>query len=258
MSEMTAEALQLLVDISRESSNVETVEIPETERYALLNRRTGEVAFYPTEPATRNHKIGNVDTAISEARRLKAADLSSVVWCNYGSIVILDDKSRRDRSTLSFGKSSQFKLLETLRKNPQGMQQRNFIRMLRIDLDGCLGAAGNFLSLVRQLKFTAGQDATGTIQHGKESISRSTIAELVGADSIPEEVVLTVRVYDLPFEPVRSVRCAVEIDVNSATFVLTPFPGQLEDAENAAIGAIREHLTVELDGDKIPVVFGTP
>lgn len=255
---MIREGLEYLVELARGSNKLEILSIPSKKQYAVANNQTGQLTFFDIEPESRNHKIGSLDTVISEAKRLQVAPMDPVVWCSSGCIVILDDSRRRDRSVLAFAKTSQFRLLEQLRAKQCSMIQKAFVKMLRIDLDGCLGAAGNFLSLIRQLKFNAAQDGNASIQHGKESISRSTLAEVVGYEAIPEEILITVPVFDLVGEAHRPVRCAVDIDVTTSTLALIPFPGQLEAAENASIASMIEYLDAELANAKIPVVFGSP
>jgi hypothetical protein len=136
--------------------------------------------------------------------------------------------------------------------------QKAFIKLLRIDLAGCLGPAGNLLDVVRQVKFKQHQSGEGVIQHGKASVGRAIQSELTGAGTIPEEATLDVPVFAGPLARRRyRVDCAIEVDPATEKFQLIPFPGAVE----AAICAAEKEVGVDLEtavASEAAIYYGTP
>lgn len=132
--------------------------------------------------------------------------------------------------------SPQFDWLQT--KSAPPMRQDAFVRLLRITLEGCV-TDSNLLSRVRNLKWRSGSDSEGSIQHGKSSMSRAIQAEVMGTDTIPEEIALSVPVW-ANWQHRAVVRCAIEIDAASQMFSLTPYPLSIQNAKDEALDSLAE------------------
>lgn len=140
-----------------------------------------------------------------------------------------------------------------LERSASAYAQRDFVRILRIDFRGCLDGAPSLLGLVRNLKFTSGTQAAGEIQHGRESLGRQIESQVSGAATIPEEVTLFVPVWENHHFR-AGVACALEVMTDSATFRLTPYPMELENAIGLALDSLGDMLFEA----EIPAFRGAP
>ena len=162
-------------------------------------------------------------------------------------VYVFDGEDRRDFAVCELPKSPQYLKLAACACKAMG--QADFVRLLRIDLRGCL-AESNLLPLVRQLKFTADRASEAAIQHGRESIGKQITAAVTGESAIPEEVTLFVPVFEN--HPFRArIQCAVEVMVLDQAFRLTPYPMEMRQAVDAALEDVR-HV---VGGPDMPRVF---
>lgn len=178
---------------------------------------------------------------------------------NEGSVVYLDvvsvnyEESPGDlrglTAKMAMVQTPEFKWLSEL--SAKSYDHKEFVRVLRIVLRNCLPAS-NLLSIVREAKFNTNAVASSVQQVSRQSFGRDVQAEVIGLQAIPEEVVLMVQ----PFENLKNkfkVECAIEIDASTSSFKLTPFPGQLVDAVDAAMNVIYNRV-VEI----VPAYYGRP
>lgn len=169
-------------------------------------------------------------------------------------VFVHNDTVRRDRAFCKLAPSPQLTLLHKLATSLALYPQRDFVRLLRIDLAGCFSGQSNLLPLVRNLKWTGANEANLAVQHGKESIGRAITAQVSGADAIPEEVTLFVPIWE-NHDARQFVRCAVEIAPQEQSFRLTPYPLQIREALD---GSLRD-LRVLLDAcEPCPRFHGKP
>lgn len=126
--------------------------------------------------------------------------------------------------------------------------QIEFVRILRITLRDCL-PAGNLLSIIRDVKFTANSTGAGVVNHGRQSMSRDMVEDVMGTGAIPEEVTLKMKPFDnMQFE--SHIQCAVEVDPSTCSFKLTPYPGQLRKCIDQVLS-----VAVETLGDSVPCYY---
>ena len=198
--------------------HVHTVEGGESELIVI----SGEVTSKEPLPNRRQHQFASVEALKSAIGR----------WCDGGTVwhneervvVVFDDLNRRDVGVLPLRRSPQFYLLEKLGKD--GLDHRTFIRTLRHDL-AYTGVEG-LLSLVRKVEFKRHNDGRSDIGHGKESLGRAVEAAVTTTDELPEEVDLSVPLYETEgCAANESVRCSLDIDISTERFSLVPLPGQL-------------------------------
>lgn len=115
------------------------------------------------------------------------------------------------------------------------------------------GSGTDLLTLVRSLKFKSDGTASGTIHQGRESLGKHISAQV--EQTIPEEVTLRVPVFKNAVSTV-TIPCAVEIDPQSQTFKLTPYPGELHRGKVQAIESVVETLGEQ--SSEVPIYIGKP
>jgi hypothetical protein len=172
---------------------------------------------------------------------------NSVVFYNETGIhFVYDRDDRRDGAYCKLLISPQYSYLSSA---CSAMKQSDFIRLLRIQFRGCLGES-NLLPLAKNLKFTNDQAAAGQYEQGRQSLSRGVVAQVTGADAFPEEVTLTVPVFE-NFEMRTTIDCALEVMPMEQQFKLTPFPLELSAAMNETLVAIAGLFT----GKDMPPIY---
>lgn len=131
--------------------------------------------------------------------------------------------------------------------------QVNFVDLLRITLRGCLGDGGTLLGLVRKVRFEMGQVNQGVVDHTRQSMGKSIETQAAGYENFPEEVTLSVQVFDNFISRV-SVVCALKVNPADSTFQMIPYPLELRKAMDETLGAIRSLFK----GAECPVFRGKP
>lgn len=260
-----AEAIDLIQRTAVEANQAQMLDIKGCESRYLLLGRDGTVCEQVRPPAQRAHRLGSFTDLIKFVHHVQAQEQAApFVWVSFeGCEVICDDKTRWDRAMLPLETTHEFDLLATLSAGElRQFSQRDFIRLLRIDLAACLGADSNLVTLIRNLKQNSAGELDSEIQHGRESMGRSVTDSLRGPSVIPESVILDVRIFRQPeCEHRFQIGCAIEIFPREFTFALRPFPQGLPDAVNAQLlnmqDFIHEGLAVAALGD-VPVLLGRP
>ncbi len=231
----------------------------------------GEIQEIELPIPPRDHKAGSLEDLMNLANRF-AADASSpcapVVWYDHERVVlVIDDFARTDddenaypyrveKATLELEVSDVFAALVKLRDNKPLFNQKDFIRLLRIQLAGTLDPA-RLLNVVRRVKFENGVTTTGEKTKNRESMGREINAAVSAEGDIPDEVTLSVPVYKTLRETDRyPVRCSVEVEPMEGVFRLMPLPDEIERVRNMALDSIEERLTGGLQG--VPHYFGKP
>ena len=215
----------------------------------------GKIERAATAIRPRDHAIGDLGALIALANAY-STEFASVVWFDATSVVLVfDADSRIEKAKLSLKLSDPFTTLERLSTTKAKYTQKEFIRLLRIDLAGTLDPVV-LLNPVRVVKFTNENVSTGSIQKGKESLGRE-INSRIEAVEIPDDITLAVPVYSTPGErQPYSVRCSVEVDSLEGTFRLLPLPDELERVRSQAVTSIAERLAKGLTD--VPSYHGRP
>lgn len=187
--------------------------------------------------------IGRIDP---EEYRSEAAIFYDVV----GVTCLPDATDNRASVFCPLELSPQMRWLTTQAKQP--LSQRDFVRLLRIDLRGCFAAYPTLLSMVRNLRWTGTQFNDGAVSHGRESLGRAIEAQVSGADSIPEEITVTVPFWR-QFPCSVSIACAIEILPQEQSFRLTPYPNEIDKATETALDALAAAL--ESKNEHWPAIY---
>ncbi len=232
-----------------------------------LENSDGHVSRVCAEATPRAHSASDL-SAIVQFAVLANVEGNPEIWYSRERVqVFWDANARRDKVFLPMGLSQQVRLLLELQRPPhRNFGQKDFVKLLRISLNGAAGPG--LINAVRQVKFRVDSQGASEVQHGKSSIGKQLRAELTGEGTIPDEVTLEVPVFEgyLAWK-LFQVRCAIEIDAGNESFQLIPFPGEVErairQAEECLGQLLRDRLTEaqDLQGpteDDIPVLYGTP
>ena len=102
----------------------------------------------------------------------------------------LDREDRRERVNVELKESSRFELVQQLQK-PRGMQPREAVKLLRLDLHG--GNVGHVIQALSRIDFTRTSAGKTDVAHGRESLGRSVEAVVQQADTVPERFTLAVQ-----------------------------------------------------------------
>ena len=158
------------------------------------------------------------------------------IFINRGHVMAVKDiGTRRDRAVCNLDRTVPF---ATLEQEAKLLTQVEVIRLLRITFNGCLQSGSQILPMLRQLKFSATQAGGGSVQHGKESLGKSVLAELNSdGKDLPDEIWFTLNVYRNWLCPV-TVRCAFEVLPHEQKFRITPFPGEIDAAYHDTLASI--------------------
>ena len=236
---------------------------PEPSHCYWLALPGGKLQRVEAEPPPRQHRAGDLTALVEmvqrQARQIDGGDTGCVLWYSRSSVtLLLDDETRRDRLTLPLSLHPQLVKLQALEEKKPTFDQKGFVALLRIDLAGCLGPAGNLLDIVRKVQFKQRQDGNSTVAHGKASIGRSIESELTGAGIIPEECLLDVPVFHGPLGKRRyRIACAIEVDAANERFQLVPYPGSIEFVICEAEQDVGEDLRAGV-GEAAAVYYGVP
>lgn len=253
---MLKEALDFLSQQFGKAREARLLNIPGDGRTAYVDQG-GTLTKIDIEPKPRESKVDSVDDLCSAVKAYGKKEASSI-WLSPSAVVaVIDDSDRRDRITLPLRESTQWAAIKRLAKEPT-LDQAALVRLLRTELIG-IGGRAELLSAVRSIKFRSSAEGTSNIQHGNESMGRVIENAVTGAGVIPEQAICILPLYD------NQGRCGdefqvvldLEIVASDSKFRLKPLPDSIEDAQNAALEAIREEICVEL-GAAARVFYGAP
>lgn len=224
-------------------------------RYYLAEGE-GVGRFVEAEPAPRDHSARNLQPIIAWAKEVGTT--CSIWFSRCGITLLMDEDNRRDKVSLDLNLSPQMvKVLELQTKNI--FSQRELIFLLRTTFARCQDKCPAFLKALRDLKFKVNSEGGGNIQHGKTSIGKSVMQEVLQQDLLPEYVTLVVPIFENAYFALpQSIEFAVEIHPAEEKFQLIPIPGAIEDAIERAEAEIGLKITAMLEGANVGVYYGEP
>lgn len=224
--------------------------------YYLLH--DGVLTEKEVPPPKREHVVNELDSLIRLAVRAKEESKSPVLWhCETGVILVWDDDDRREQAAWPLTRSQLWQSIGEV--NGRALKQPLMIRLLRFALADAISAP-ELLDAIRTVKFTRKSDASGEINHGRESMGRSVDLEVTGAATLPENVLLhNVSIYDELSYPL-DLRFGLEVNVSEETFELCALAGVLTAARRETQIELGRVLTeaIKAAGIEVPVFFGTP
>lgn len=254
---MIADALKYLTELANAAVKPFPVETndPAHKTYLVGDR---EVNVETGKPK-RAHKVASIASMVDLANRFTEQDVaktdSPVLWVNDESItlVIDDDEHRANVVTMDLPKSAVFAKLEDL-DSSDWIDQKSFVRMLRIDLAGTL-PPGVLLDRVRKLRFENSVAVSGTVARDRESMGRQIASKVEADGELPETVTLVTLVHEIG-APVE-IACAVDVDAARGLLQLLPLPGEIERAKRRATWALIADLREGIN-ESVPIYHGAP
>lgn len=248
---MIEEALKFLASQAREAHAAVKV----NESPARITFLAGDQVLHVDKPyPSRRHTVDSLDSLAELANRFAAEEPS--VWVNSGAavLVINDAEHRDDAAICGLPYSDVFGVIQHLAKNKPWLEQKPFIRMLRIELNGTLPPVA-LLERVRKLRFEQGAVVNSEVTRNRESMGRDIIAKIDAGGDLPEAVTLEVPVHKLG--PKYSIACAVDTDPARGLLQLIPFPDEIERVVDLAVADVIEGLRAHLD-EGVMLYHGAP
>lgn len=259
MADFTEKSLQLLLDTARKAEDASVLAIPGDKRQVRLCKgETMEAVDIP--PPLREHYVSRLSDLIEMANvasiNARGTRGQPVVWHDEDKVVlILDDEDRRDRATMDLTQTEQFKILCRLADNRPAMQQKEFIRMLRLDL----GLDAAVVNAFRRIDWTITNTGSAQAERGKESLGKQIESHVRNAQDIPELLTVPVSIYnEMGEQEVYSIRCLIDFDCDQARMQMVPAAGELEHALQIHQMSIRTRLEEGLEDKNAAIYYGTP
>lgn len=184
-------------------------------------------------------------------------DRPATVFYAQGQFVCVWDENgqRRDTVSMKFHITHAFEVLEALATTRTYRDQKKFLHLLRIDLSPSFPL--NLIDAVRALRFGEKREGESTLKTQTETLGRRIERSVSGAAEFPDSVTLTVPVFE---EDANAdgfdIRCALDINLEEATFALIPIPGQLSTALRLADERLLVDLRSALPAD-VEIVAGS-
>lgn len=159
---------------------------------------------------------------------------------------LINEHHRRERVTFPLTMTSAFKTLLKAEQARDAKTQRDFVSLLRVDLNDCVPK--DIVNTFRSLKFQINTEGESSITNSNKAVSKSVQMKLVGGgQEIPDEISVEVAVYEEFPESKSTVRCAVETCIEEATFTLIPLAGELSRVNREERTTIARALGISLE-----------
>ncbi len=255
---MIADAIKYIATLAAEAAK--PIEIagldPRVKTFAV----NGKIESRAIEPSPRNHSVDQIEDIIRLANRFDGEEgCSPVVWYDEDAVVLVidDAENRLDQARFDLKTSNVFDKIRELREDKTYYSQKDFVRLLRIELAGTL-QPGILLDRVRKIRWETTDARTGEVTRNRESLGREINAKVDSTADIPEEVVLEAPVYSSRGErALYGFHCSVEVEPLNQTFRLMPLPDEIERVQQLAVQSIGERLAESLN-EGIPAYYGNP
>jgi hypothetical protein len=238
-------------------------QLPDKTKWLLINKDGGHSLHDVSQPL-RLHKLLSVQEVVAFAVWAKSEDgLNSkpIVWIGHEQIVVtLDDRRLfADRAIYEFRPTDEWELLNKLSERTDGLDQRAFLRMLRVDFAECFARDEQRLTLINLIRKVRAQQ-TSNIGNGSGSYDAS-LGSAANEEMVwPESLDLSVCVFDDPSLTLRqTVRCAFDVEPQPPRFVLSPLTAHIARALGGALELASDCIRAELKNNVgCPVFLGQP
>ncbi len=254
---MIKDALNFIADLGRKACDPK--ELPGLNPRFKTFVIDGKTQSIEVAPKPREHTVNQLADIIALANRFKGQDDSPVVWYDeqFVRLVIDDAEDRIECASFELIQSDVFAKVVSLRDQKPWLNQKEFIRLLKIELAGTL-PPGILLDRIRKIKWETNATATGVVTRGGESLGREIASKVDATGEVPEEVRLEVPVYSSKGErETYAIQFAVEIDSPIQSFRYLPLPDEVERVQQFAVDSIAERLSVGL-AEGVNFYYGSP
>lgn len=261
---MTAEAVKLIQEkaVEAEAAWFHTTS---NDPYAFYRRQrnadgSDELVREEMKRRSRSYQFNTLDD-LAKAIEQFAGTKQVLVLCGESSIqaILQESDAKRDILRMPLCITSQCKSLLHLHKEHVPFNQRTFISLLRVQLNGCVDST--IISQIRTLKFSKSSTGESDLQPGKETLGNEvSMAAVTGhsGTALPDTIELQVT----PFEEFPegegftfAVKCALDLDIEAAEFRLIPLAGELPQMLRFVLREIADRLTQSLDGKGCDVLI---
>lgn len=248
--EFTEKALELIQKTAQDARAARLLPIPGNPRKMFLDQG-GTAQDIPIPPPPIDSRVLSLEDLINYAKECQSA--AQMIFHDPATVVlVLDRTDRREKVTLDLGRDRRWLLLDVLNTNPRPMPQKEFIRVLKIELELDPAVVTQF----RVLDFHRAETGRGDVQKQRESMGRSVEAAVQGLQELPEELAVMTSIYETAGErAMYAVRLAVEIDAVQSTFQLIPRQWDMLAAMDAHQRTIAQRIR---DACDVPVFYGRP
>ena len=251
---MLKEALEFLTGLGAKAQGVRVIEVKGVPDLLYVDKGDGEVEELHTPLPPRSHVVHRLDDLIAAATALTNEE-HSTLWINSDKVVLMLDDSGRRQNTVRLPLADSGQMTALLACATASLSQAAFIRLLKFDWKGQWRASADLLTACAQIDWSETRTASGVSTRSKESLGRSIEAAVSNVDKIPDEVILTIPVYntDGARQP-EDILCSLEPDLQNQKFLFRAFPGEVDRA--------RERVLLEIAGrleeTSVPAYFGKP
>lgn len=146
-----------------------------------------------------------------------------------GVTALLNEHERRERINFYLTTTMAFDTLVKLEGNRRPKLQPEFVSMLRIDLNECV--EDTLVAQFKSIRFERNSEGESQISNSNKAVSTKVRMSLVAGDKdIPDSIDVHVCVYEEFPEIEMTVKCAVEANIEEATFTMIPLAGELHQA----------------------------
>lgn len=264
---LDVESLKLIQETAAKAAGIDVKNrfcvretLPDKTKWAFIDK-DGMAELRDVSQPARNHKLLSVQEVVGFAlHAIQNTGLSAkpIVWIGPERIsVTLDDRRLfGDRAVYEFRQTPEWSLLKKLSDHCDGMDQKSFLKLLRIQLAESFADENQRLQLVRGLRKVRGQQQSA-IGQGSGSFDATLTAD--GEAEWPEHVDLDLRVIDDLALTIRyPVRCVLDVEPSPPRFLLTPLAAHLARAETSARELVSDVIRHSLKDSTIPVFLGQP
>ncbi len=217
---MLREALEFLTQLAPETNRAAVIE---RDHYDLIRHADGTVTTRERPRPPRRDEVFTLESLVDQLANLPG---EHTVWVSPSDIVaVIEDDPRNGYVKMFLNPSREHLTLTNIDRAT--LAQADFVRRLLIDLAVPPEAVAPF----RYLTWRSGTNAAGKTLAGAESLGREVYAELTNAKDVPEEITLTLPLYEnIGQRDAYSIRCRIDVDTASERLTLCMMPGELERA----------------------------
>lgn len=196
----------------------------------------GGVTLRETPLPPLKHEAADLETVVAKARDWGCNE----VWYNRHGV-----DATRGRDAVKMVLTASPQMAEICSWGPtRQWEQKQLIRTLRTVFAGCVQGV-DLVSLVRKVDVSRAERVQAEQTKGRVSMSREMMAEVSGANLLPDTFTLLVPAFHQASLAGIKVRVEVALDLDAeqkAVFTLIPLAGQVE----AAIGSAEDQLMESL------------
>ena len=253
---MLKELLAAVADLSIKANGPKTIKVDEQDRTTWLVLPNGEVKPLADARPPINAEFSSVESLVAFVRTEGEPHRSAIWYATDKIVAVLNHRHdegldwRNDGGTLELEQSHQYKTLARLADSKTPIPHRELYRLLRTTFSDCMEKCPNLLEVLRTVKVTNDSTVEGTIaKGGGGSLGKAIRQQVTGVGEIPEEITLRIPPFHGNLMPRTwwvDVRCYLECDPGSGTFLFYPLAGEMGVADRQIANGLAEYIGREI------------